>query len=176
MQIEYELDGVSVGDPKDTPGNTYIREYRGSATGNSVHVVGAFYFTGAASKGGTTWDGSIRLYDVPWPYDENLLVEKLNVQGQTSDYVPFDVWLNIPADEEYVDVRIEMEGNYANWQDRYLQLDFILENPYYGSGGGSGAGGTSDGGWSDSEGCCCAAVVLPLLATGIALAAKRNHP
>jgi len=171
------VSGVSVGDPKDTPGNTYAREYRGSATGNNVHVTGGFYFTGPASKGGTTWDGSVRLYDVPWPYDENLLAEKLYVKGQTGDYVPFDVWLSIPAGEEYVDVRIEMEGNYANWQDRYLQVDFILKNPYYGSGGGSSYGGPSDDGQGDGEGCCCAAVVLPLLAMGAAFvdkALKKN--
>lgn len=53
---------------------------------------------------------------------QNLLAEKLYVKGQTGDYVPFDVWLNIPADEEYVDVRIEMDGYYANWQDRYLKV------------------------------------------------------
>lgn len=74
MQIQYKVSGVSVGSPKDTPGN-YTREYRGSATGNNVHVTCGFYFTGHASRGGTTWGGSIRLYNVPWPYDENLLAE-----------------------------------------------------------------------------------------------------
>jgi hypothetical protein len=166
MQIQYSVSGVSVGAPEDTPGTTYTREYRGSATSNNIHVTGYFIFTGAASKGGTTWDCSVRLYTEPFFTDETILDDGFSLRDQVGSKVPFDVWLNVPGDQETVDVRIEMNGQFANWQDRDVQVDLILKNPNYGTSGGSGGysdPGSSDG---DSGGCCCSAVVLPLLIVG----------
>jgi hypothetical protein len=152
MQIEYTISGVSVGAPKDTSGYTTAREYSGSTTSNNIHVTGTFFFLGTASKGGTTYDCEVALYTLPfWSSDPGeLLGDRLYLTGQTGSYVPFDVWLNVPQDQEEVQVKILMEGNFANWQDRYLEIVFKLDNSYYGSG--SSSGGSSNGGYSSTGG------------------------
>ncbi|OPY27477.1 MAG: hypothetical protein A4E28_02009 [Methanocella sp. PtaU1.Bin125] len=148
MQIEYTVTGVSVGEPKDTSGYTTAREYKGSTTSHNIHVTGTFFFLGSASKGGTTYDCEVALYTLPfWSSDPGeLLGERLHLTGQTGSYVPFDVWLNVPQDQEEVQVKILMEGNFANWQDRNLEVVFKLDNADYGRG--SYTGGSSDGGYS----------------------------
>jgi hypothetical protein len=163
LQIQYTVTGVSVGSPTDTNDFTTVREYKGTTTSDNIHVVGTFFFTGAAGPGGTNYNCEVGLFTLPfWSSDPGeQLGAEFFAQYQTGSYVPFDIWLNVPRDQEEVQVKILMHGMYGNWQDRDLDVIFKLTNSNYGLTGSSDSGGTGTG--TDAVGMS----PLPLIGAGL---------
>ncbi len=143
MQIQYTVTGVTVDAPKDTQDFTTVREYKGTTTSDNIHVVGTFFFTGSAGPGGTNYNCEVGLFTLPfWSSDPGeQLGKEFYVQYQTGSYVPFDIWLNVPRDQEEVQVKMLMHTMYGNWQDRDLDVILKLTNSYYGMSGSPDNGG-----------------------------------
>jgi hypothetical protein len=168
MQIQYTVSGVTVDAPKDTQDFTTVREYKGSTSSDNIHVVGTFFFSGNAGPGGTNYNCEVGLFSLPfWSSDPGeLLGKEFNVEYQTGSYVPFDIWLNVPRDQEEVQVKILMHTMYGNWQDRDLDVIFKLTNSYYGVGSSS-TGSPSGSGGSGTDPNATGMSPMPLIGTGL---------
>ncbi|HEY3273958.1 MAG TPA: hypothetical protein VGJ92_09360 [Methanocella sp.] len=165
LQVYYSVSGVSVGSPEDTGGDTWVRKYTGKTDSNNIHITGEFRFIGGTGDN-TNINCEAGLYTVPWwsgdaPEPLNPEFSKWYVHG---DSVPFDLWLNVPQDQKEVQVIIDLDGSYANWQSRGVVVKFVLQNIYY-NDGSSSYPGTTDGGTSDDEE--LAMSPLPLIGAGV---------
>ena len=172
LQIYYSVSGVSVGSPKDTGGFTTVREYTGKTDSYNIRLTGEFRFVGGTGDN-MHMNCNAGLYTVPWwssdpPEPIGTEFKQWYVHG---DSVPFDLWLNVPQDQEEVQVIMTLEGSYANWQDRSVVVKFKLDNIYYDDGSnsypGTVDGGSSGGGYDDDDADPMPMGALPLIGAGL---------